>query len=160
MYIYMAQHNPLDFHIAPHCWRFLNFLLAKLLPFGVDVSFLALTLLEVFLTGVLTYFLLKAWGFPQLYSMAGMVFFLGLAEAARGPISLFWSVDQLSRLFMVASIYLILVKRPVWASITLAVGVGAKDAVILGAPLYYLLARIGSWTGRSCVRECSSLCLP
>jgi|GEM_PF-1456582 len=146
-YIYMAQHDPLDFHIAPHCWRFLNSLLAKMLPFGVDTSFLVLTLLEIFLTGVLSYFLLKAWGFPQVYSLAGMVFFLGMADATRGPISLFWSVDQLSRLFMVATIYLILVKRPVWASITLAAGICAKDSVILGAPLYYLLTadRIVDW---------------
>src|SRR5947209_13984306 len=64
-YLYMARHNPLDFHIAPFCWRFLNSLFARLLPFGVERNFLLLTLVELFLTGVLTYYALKRWGFPQ-----------------------------------------------------------------------------------------------
>src|SRR5207248_7994890 len=95
-YLYMARHNPLDFHIAPFCWRFLNSLFARLLPFGVERNFLLLTLVELFLTGVLTYYALKRWGFPQLYSLAGMLFFWGLAEATRGPLSMPPSVDQLS----------------------------------------------------------------
>src|SRR3990172_6901681 len=38
-YIYMATQNPFDFHIAPFCWRVVNSLLAKMLPFDFQCNF-------------------------------------------------------------------------------------------------------------------------
>src|SRR5271169_2519084 len=51
-FIYMAEHNALDFHIAPFCWRLLNPLLASWLPFHTDTNFLVLMLAEILLTAV------------------------------------------------------------------------------------------------------------
>lgn len=146
-YIYMALHNPLDFHIAPFCWRFLNSLFASLLPFAVDTNFLALTLIEILLTAVMVYFMLKAAGFGQLIALAGMFFYWGLTHATKEPLSMFWLSDPLSHLFIVTTVYLILIKRPVGAALVLAVGSCSKEVVILGAPLYYLLTaeRLFDW---------------
>jgi hypothetical protein len=138
-YIYMALHNPVDFHIAPFCWRFLNPLIAHFLPFDVDTNFLVITLSEIFLVGVLIYCTLRKWGFRQYYALAGVIFFMGIPEAVRGPIGMVWHVDQVTWLFIIATIYLLLIKQPVWASLALAAGIAGKDVVILGAPLYYLL---------------------
>jgi len=138
-YIYMALHNPVDFHIAPHCWRFLNPLIAHFLPFDVDTSFLVIILVEIFLTSVLIYYSLAKWGFRQYDALAGMILFMEIPEAVRGPIFMVWRIDPVTWLFIIATIYLLLIKQPVWASIVLAAGIAGKDAVILGAPLYYLL---------------------
>ena len=146
-YIYMAQHNPLDFHIAPFCWRLLNPLFASLLPFNVDTNFLVLVLIEILLTAVMVYFMLKAAGFGQMVSLTGMFLYWGLTHTTKGPLSMVWLADPLTHLFLVATVYLILVKRPVWAALVLATGCLSKEVLILGAPLYYLLTaeRILDW---------------
>ena len=146
-YIYMALHNPLDFHIAPFCWRFLNSLFASLLPFAVDTSFLALMLIEILLTAVMVYFMLKAAGFGQLVSLAGLFFYWGLTQATKAPLNMVWLADPLTHLFIVTTVYLILIKRPAWAALVLAIGCCSKEVVVLGAPLYYLLTaeRIFDW---------------
>lgn len=146
-YIYLAEHNPLNFHIAPFCWRFLNPLFASLLPFPVDTNFLVLTLIEVLLTAVMVYFMLKAAGFGQIVSLTGLFFYWGLTQATKGPLSMVWLSDPLTHLIIVTTVYLILVKRPVWAALVLAIGCCSKEVIILGAPLYYMLTaeRIFDW---------------
>lgn len=146
-YIYMAEHNPLDFHIAPFCWRFLNSLFASWLPFGTDTNFLVLMLAEILLTAVMVYFMLKAAGFGQLASLTGLALYWGLSQATKGPLSMVWLSDPLSHLFLVTTVYLILIKRPAWASLVLALGCCSKEVVVLAAPLYYLMTaeRILDW---------------
>jgi len=146
-YIYMAQHNPLDFHIAPFCWRFLNSLFASRLPFSVDTNFLVLVLVEILLTAVMVYFMLKAAGFGQIVSLTGLFLYWGLTQATKGPLSMIWLCDPLTHLFIVTTVYLILIKRPVWAALLLAFGCLSKEVVVLGVPLYYLLTaeRIFDW---------------
>lgn len=146
-YIYMAQHNPWDFHIAPFCWRLLNPFLASLLPFNVDTNFLVVMLVEILLTAVMVYFMLKAAGFGQLASLTGMFLYWGLSQATKGPLFLVWLSDPLTHLFLVTTVYLIFTKRPVWAALVLAAGCLSKEVLILGAPLYYLLTaeRIVDW---------------
>jgi hypothetical protein len=146
-YIYMAQHKPLDFHIAPFSWRFLNPLLASLLPFDVDTDFLVLTLIELALVGVMVYLMLKAAGFGQITALTGLLFYWGLTQAVKGPLYMVWLSDPLTHLILVTAAYLILTRRPAWASVLLAVGCCAKEVVILAAPLYYLLTaeRILDW---------------
>jgi hypothetical protein len=146
-YIYMAEHNPLDFHIAPFCWRFLNSLFASLLPFSVDTNFLALVLIEILLTAVMVYFMLRAAGFGQLVSLTGLFLYWGLTQATKGPLNMVWLADSLTHLIIVTTVYLIFVKRPVWAALVLAIGCCSKEVVFLGAPLYYLLTaeRVFDW---------------
>ena len=102
-YIYMALHNPLDFHIAPFAWRFLNSLFAKMLPFGVDTNFLVLMLIEILLTAVMVYFMLKAAGFGQTVALTGLFFYWGLAQATKGTLSMVWLSDPLTHLFIVTT---------------------------------------------------------
>ena len=138
-YIYMAQHNAWDFHIAPFCWRLLNPFFASLLPFNVDTNFLVLMLVEILLTAVMVYFMLKAAGFGQMVALTGLFLYWGLTQAAKGPLSMVWLSDPLSHLFLVTTVYLIFIKRPVWAALVLAAGCLSKEVLILAAPLYYLL---------------------
>src|ERR1700690_379493 len=138
-YIYMAQHNPWDFHIAPFCWRLLNPFFASLLPFNVDTSFLVVMLVEILLTAVMVYFMLKAAGFGQVAALTGMFLYWGLTQATKGPLFLVWLSDPLTHLFLVTTIYLIFTKRPVWAALVLAAGCLSKEVLLIGAPLYYLL---------------------
>jgi hypothetical protein len=146
-YIYMAQHNPLDFHIAPFSWRFLNPFFASVMPFGLDTNFLALMLIEILLTAVMVYFMLKAAGFGQLVSLTGLFLYWGLTQATKAPLSMIWLADPLTHLIIVTIVYLILIKRPVWAAAVLAIGCCSKEVVVLSAPLYYLLTaeRIFDW---------------
>jgi hypothetical protein len=146
-YIYMAEHNPLDFHIAPFCWRLLNPLFASLLPFSVDTNFLALVLIEILLTAVMVYFMLKAAGFGQIVSLTGLFLYWGLTQATRPSLNVVWGADPLTHLFLVTTVCLILLKRPVWAALVLAIGCCSKEVVVLGAPLYYLLTakRVLDW---------------
>jgi hypothetical protein len=146
-YIYMAQHNPLDFHIAPFCWRLLNPLLASLLPFDVDTNFMVVMLIQILLTAVMVYFMLKAAGFGQVVALTGMFLYWGLTQATKGPLNMVWLADPLTHLFLVTTIFLILSKRPVWAALVLATGCLSKEVMLLAAPLYYLLTaeRILDW---------------
>ncbi len=146
-YIYMAQHNPLDFHIAPFCWRLLNPLLASLLPFDVDTNFMVVMLIQILLTAVMVYFMLKAAGFSQIAALTGMFLYWGLTQATKGPLNMVWLADPLTHLFLVTTIFLILGKRPVWAALVLAIGCLSKEVMILAAPLYYLLTaeRLLDW---------------
>jgi hypothetical protein len=141
-YIYIAQHGPLGFHIAPFCWRFLHPVVAGSLPWTLDVNFMALAMLETFLAGILIYYLGRAAGFSQAASIMALLVFYSIPEAVKGPLSAPWGVDQMSRMFVLAGFLLLVKDKPGLSSIALAAGVCAKETVVITAPLYYC------WTAR------------
>jgi len=138
-YIYMATHNPFNFHIAPFCWRILNPLLAKLLPLNIQNSFLVLTFVQLWLSAIITYFLFKVLHFSKALSFTGLLFFLSLGWAVRINFFNFWLTDSLGFLFIVMAIWSIVVRKDVLFVVLLAVGVTARESVIFVAPLYYTL---------------------
>jgi hypothetical protein len=141
-YIYIAQHGPLGFHIAPFCWRFLHPLVAGSLPWSLDVNFKILVMLETFLAGILVYYLGRAAGYSQAASIMALLVFYSIPDAVKGSLSAPWSVDQMSRMFVLAGFLLLVRGKPGFSSIALAAGVCAKETVVITAPLYYC------WTAR------------
>src|SRR5207249_9916137 len=73
-YIEMARRDPFDFHIAPFGWRVLNPLLARILPFDLETNFTILSFTALWLTAVLTYYMLRRLGFSSYIAFAGLLF--------------------------------------------------------------------------------------
>jgi len=136
-YMFMASHNPLDFHIAPFGWRVLNPLLAKMLPFDLATNFSILCFAGLWLTAIVLYFVLRRMELSGPLALAGLLFFLGLGWATRLNLYDFWLTDPLAFLFAVGSFWSILAGRDVLFAILLALGVTAKESVVFVAPLYY-----------------------
>jgi hypothetical protein len=141
-YIYIAQHGPLGFHIAPFCWRILHPVIAGLLPWQIDTNFLVLALAETFLAAVLAYYVSRAAGFSQAAALMALIVFYSIPAAAQGSISNPWSVDQLSRVLVLAGFFFLLKGRSALACMAFAVGVCAKETVVIAAPLMY------TWSAR------------
>src|SRR3972149_5351757 len=70
-YIEMAAHNPFGLHIAPFGWRILNPILAKILPFEISKNFTILTLVELWFTAVITYYMSRKFGLSRGLALAG-----------------------------------------------------------------------------------------
>lgn len=137
VYIDMAT-NHLS-HIAPFEYRILNPLLAKFLPFDLLINFTILSFIALWLTGIITYFMLKTMGFSNQLALTGLLFFLSMGWATRFNIYDFWLTDPLGFLFIVATMWSILAKKDLLFLLLLAIGVIAKENVIFVAPLYYTL---------------------
>jgi hypothetical protein len=74
-YIRMAAGSPFDFYIAPFCWRVVNPLIARLLPFDLQWNFLIISFISVWMTGVAIYYLAKKLNFSKELSLIGMFMF-------------------------------------------------------------------------------------
>lgn len=135
VYIDMAT-NHLS-HIAPFEYRILNPLLAKLLPFDLLINFTILSFIFLWLTGIITYFMLKKLEFSSQLALTGSLFFLSLGWATRFNIYDFWLTDPLAFLFIVATMHSIFAKKDLFFMLLLSIGVTAKENVIFVAPLYY-----------------------
>lgn len=138
-YIEMAVRDPLDFHIAPFCWRILVPLLAKILPFSLEWSFLLISFTGIWLTGVTMYYIAKQFFSVTSYAAIGLITFFSLGWATKFPLSDFWLPDALSFLFVALGIYGILAKRDGLFLAVTVLGVCIKESVIFIAPLYYTL---------------------
>ena len=138
-YIYMARNNPFDFHIAPFCWRVLNPLLAKTLPFEIATAFAVVTFAALWLTAVVLYFMSRRMGFSSILALIGLLFFLTLGWATRFNLNDFWLSDPLGFLFSTAALWSIVARKDIPFAVLLAIGVMAKESVIFLAPLYYTL---------------------
>src|SRR5205814_1942706 len=71
MYIYMASHGPLSFHVAPYAWRILGPSLVWAIPFGVQAGFQVVTLASIALTAVLTWVPCRRLGSPPRWRPRG-----------------------------------------------------------------------------------------
>jgi hypothetical protein len=136
-YIEMATNHPSNLHIAPFEYRILNPLLAKFLPFDLIINFTILSFTALWLTGIITYFMLRTMGFSIPLAFTGLLFFLSLGWATRYNIWDFWLSDPMGFLFIVAAIWSIFAKKDLIFLLLLAIGVSAKENVIFVAPLYY-----------------------
>ena len=144
-YIQMAVGNLFEPGAAPFGWRVLNPLLAKLLPFDLKTNFTLLSFTALWMTAVVTYFMLRTIGFSDELALTGMLFFISLGWATRFNIFDFWLTDPLSFLFVVASIWSIFAHKDLLFMILLVVGVAAKENVIFVAPLYYTINSSAIW---------------
>ncbi len=158
-YIYIAENGPLNFHIAPFCWRFLHPLIAGALPWPLDTSFRILSLAEALLGGVLAYYLSRAAGFSQAAGLTALIVFFGIPPAAKDTVFNPWGVDPLSRVLVLAG-FLFLVKDRLWlACAAFALGVCAKETVVITAPLFYAW-KARKWFDREWLLRSAALALP
>jgi len=137
-YIYMAQF-PFKLHIAPFCWRILNPLLVRILPFSLPMNFLFISLISLIATGILSFSILKKIKKDFVLSLAGVILFFSLSWATRIPLFDFWLPDSLAFLFMAGGIYAILINKDYLFFLCLTLGVLVKESVIFIVPLYYTL---------------------
>ncbi len=138
-YIYMAEGNPFDFHIAPFCWRVGLPLLAKALPFELQCNFLIIAFISVWMTGVVVYYLGKRFNFDKVYAYVGMLMFFSLGWATKFILRNFWLPDALLFLLITLSIYCIVSKKDILFLILLIAGIATKETIIAVMPLYYTL---------------------
>ena len=136
-YIEMATNHPTNWYIAPFEYRILNPLLAKLLPFDVLINFTILSFGALWLTAIITYFMLRSLEFSNPLALTGSLFFLSLGWATRFNIYDFWLSDPMGFLFIVAAMWSIFAKKDPLFLLLLAIGVTAKENVLFVAPLYY-----------------------
>lgn len=135
-YIYMAQH-PLQFFIAPFCWRIGLPLLAGALPFDLQTNFLTLSFLAIVFSGVLLFYLLHRLGFTYFYSLLGPLLFFAAGWIVRMPIINFWVPNASVFFVILCLIFLLVTKKDVGFMVLLACGVCVKESAIFVAPLYY-----------------------
>ena len=138
-YVYMAEHNPFDFHIAPYAWRVGEPALVKVLPGSTPFGFALITFLSIWLNGVLIYLLARAFGFARTAAWLGVALYFSVGWATKMMFYYCQLVDPFSLLFITAAILAAKLKRPLWFMIIAALGVSVKESVIFVLPLYYSL---------------------
>ena len=158
-YIEMAIRDPLDFHIAPFCWRILVPLLAKTLPFSLQWNFLLISFTGIWLTGVTVYYIAKRFFSVTPCAAIGLITFFSLGWATRFPLSDFWLPDALSFLFVTLGIYGILAKREGLFLAVTVLGVCVKESVLFITPLYYTL-NARQFIDWQALKRCMLMALP
>jgi hypothetical protein len=151
-YIWMATHNPFGFHVAPFCWRVGAPLLAKTLPFGVERSFSIITFVALWLTGVVVFYIARAFAFARWRALAGMLLFFVLGWAVRANLYNIWKPDPMAFLFIALAIYGITARYRWRFAAVMAAGVFFKESVLFVAPLYYTLSADRWWDSRLAAR--------
>jgi hypothetical protein len=136
-YIYMAQNNPVDFHIAPYYWRIAIPTMAKLLPLELPTAFFILCFLGVWMTAVAVYYLVKAFEFSTTFALLGMLLFMSLGFATKNMLKFFWQPDALSFCLITWGIYCIRKRKDLGLLVLMALGVAVKESMMFVAPLYY-----------------------
>jgi len=136
-YIAMADGNPFGFHIAPYCWRVGNPLLAKLLPFGSQTSFLLLAYGFVALTGTLSWLLARQAGFSRTLALTGLLFFFSLQWGPKFLLFDFWLPDAAILALMTLAVLLLLRGNLVAFALITAAGVAVKESMLFVLPLVY-----------------------
>jgi len=158
-YIWMATDDPLDFHIAPFCWRVLVPALAKALPFDLEWSFFLIAFVGVWMTGVVVYHLALRLFPPPPYGLVALLMWVSLGWAGKLVLRNFWLPDSLALFFVALAVYAILARRDALFALSVALGVLAKESVFFVVPLYYTL-RTDRWIDPGLLKRCVLLALP
>jgi hypothetical protein len=135
-YVYMADRGPLDFHVAPFCWRPGLPALVRLLPFGSQRGFFLVTCLALGASGVAMYYLARAAGKDVTLSWAGMLIFFGSGWATKYPLFNFWLPDPVVLLLVVWLMRLVLLRREAAFAALLAAAIFVKESAAFAAPLW------------------------
>jgi hypothetical protein len=148
VYLYMATHPLGRFHVAPWSWRLLVPALVKILPVSTQTGFEVISAATIGLTGVVTYLVLRCWGFPGGFAILGMLFYFSMSYATRFNIRDFWLTDSAAILFASLGILALQRRRSAIFALLMMLGVLAKESVIFIAPLYYTFEARRRWDAR------------
>jgi hypothetical protein len=133
----MAENGPNDFHVAPWGWRPLVPWLALALPISIQAGFQLVTSVCLIVTASLMYLVGCGFRFQRAEALAGVVLFLGLGYAVKFNLYDFWLPDATAFLFVALAVVLIQRRADLSLALCLAVGVAAKESVLLVLGLYY-----------------------
>jgi hypothetical protein len=136
-YIEIAVNGPLNFHIAPYCWRFGKPLLASILPFGLEMSFLSISFLSVLLAGILSWLIARDCGFSRPLALTGVLFFFSLQWAPKFFLFEFWLPDSTIFALIILSVWLLLRGNLITFVVVATLGVTVKESMLFVLPLAY-----------------------
>lgn len=152
LYIEMASHNPLDFHLAPFCWRVLVPLVAKALPGGLQTGFFVITFLSLWVAGALLFALLRREAPGTAVAAAGVLTFFSLGWGAKFALADFWIPDAAVLALTTAAILLAQSRRDRWLALCLLAGAATKESVLFAIPLVYTLRAAHALDRQAAVR--------
>lgn len=138
LYRAMASRTPLDFHLAPYCWRVLVPAIAWAVPFGQQGVFLAVSIAAVAAAGVAV-FALAAARYDGARAFATMFIFFGMGWGPKYVLSDFWLPDPVAFAAVPLAALFALRRQPRAFAACLAIAVLAKESALVAAPLYYTL---------------------
>lgn len=148
-YVYMAETDMPRFHVAPFCWRIGVPSVVKTLTRDVEAGFRLVTLVSLWATGVVVYYLARWFSADAAAGLFGMLAFFGTGWATKYPLFDYWLPDPAALLIVAAAMYCILRGWTAAFAVLLAAGVTVKESVIFVAPLYFTLIRPGlGWRPR------------
>lgn len=136
-YIAMASGDSFSMRIAPFCWRVLNPLLVKLLPFGVQAGFTVTNIAGLWVAGVLMFLVLRSLAFSFRLSLLGPLLFASMPFAMKFNLFNFWLTDALAFAFIAGAFLALVSGHDLVFMAVMAVGALAKESVLFVAPLYY-----------------------
>lgn len=138
-YISLAMDGSAHCNVAPYCYRVLQPMMTRILPFDLQTNFLLITMASLWLTGIALYYLLKTYKFSIIACFAGVLLFYSLGWATGFLLFYFWMSDGLVFFLITLAIYCIRTKRDAYFMGLLAIGAVAKESILVVAPLYYTL---------------------
>lgn len=126
-------------HYKPYGWRRLVPYTVKLLPVKPTAGFLFLACLSIWGSGVLMYYLARAFRFSRSLSMLSLFLFFTFGWATKFVLYDFWEPDPEGYALLIAGIVCIMIGRDLWFAVLMAVSVAIKESALFVAPLYYTL---------------------
>lgn len=135
--------------IKPFCHRPLIPLLAALIPFNLEASYVLINFFSIYFTGILLYLTLRL-KFNKLLSMFGLIIFCYLNYIPTARINLFnytffhagiyeiYNVDIPAFFFLMCSFYCILSSKKKTYAIVLILGVLTKELILITIPVFLI----------------------
>lgn len=136
VYISMCKTGVFNEGGTPLCYRVLQPLLASLLPFKCEVSFLVCTTVNIAICIILLYRYLIEIGIDSKKAVIGIIIFAQLDtvyESFKGA-----ETDSIGWVFILLSILLLIKKQDILFSLCVGIGVLGRESVLFVLPLYYL----------------------
>jgi hypothetical protein len=124
---------------APFVWRMLHPALARLSGLPLSTAFHALTILWLILLGPATYFMLRSARIEPVYSAIGALLVYSLRWIAPYNLSDPYLVDPLAFVFLVLAIAFAYRRQAAWFMLCLAIGVLAKESVLIAIPVWWAI---------------------
>lgn len=138
LYIEMAANNPLDFHLAPFCWRVLVPALVSVLPGDLQAAFFLITAVSLWASGALLFLLLR-WQAGSAIAASGTLIFFSLGWGAKFALADFWIPDAAVLAFATACLLMAPGKHNLLLAGCLAAGAASKESALFAVPLIYTL---------------------
>lgn len=138
LYRAMASETPLDFHLAPYCWRVLVPAVAGISPFGQQATFMATSFAAVAAAGVAVFALVAFHG-GTARGVAALFIYFSMGWGPKYVLSDFWLPDPVAFAAVPLAALFAYRRRPLAFALCLGIAVLAKESALVAAPLYYTL---------------------